>query len=143
MSYWYVFLLVSQNLGIPSGLLESMCYVESNHRPNVIKYRDGNHEDSLGICQVKLSTAQHMGFKGTRKELLDPRNNIEWAGKYLHYQYKKYGTWSRAVIAYNKGSVSPGGRTNKYLRKVLRIWASMGDNACLSSNLNLNYSTQN
>lgn len=111
-----LFIATSLMLGIPDGLLSSMCYVESHHQTEVIKYGDG-HGNSVGVCQIKLATAKELGFTGTEKDLLNPKKNIEFAGKYLKKCYTKYNNWSKAVTCYNKGhSSSHGG--SEYLAKV-------------------------
>lgn len=115
-----LFATISLSYGIPDGLLSAMCFTESSHKITVVRLNDGG-EDSLGVCQIKLSTAKYVGFKGTRKDLMKPKNNIESAAKYLQYNYKRYGNWSRAVIAYNKGS-STGPMQNKYWCKVMKHW---------------------
>ena len=112
-----IFLSVSLQLSLPPNLLSSMCWVESKHQTESINYHDGKGH-SIGVCQIKLSTAKEMGFKGTQKELLDPKNNIYFAGKYLKTCYNKYKNWSRAITCYNKGhSSSHGG--SEYLAKVM------------------------
>lgn len=123
--YLSLFYIISQALNLPIGLLDSMCYVESTHKANIISYKDGNNEDSLGICQIKLSAAKHIGFKGTRKQLLRPENNILWAGKYLQYQHKRYRQWNKAVIAYNQGHCLKTQQTSQYWRKVKKVWKNV------------------
>jgi len=115
-----LFISTSMQLGLPPGLLESLCYVESTHNINAIHHNDGD-SDSIGICQIKLKTAQWLGFKGTEQQLFDPKINIFYAGKYLKYQIKRYSNHSRAVVAYNKGNAKD--LTNsKYQYKVFNIW---------------------
>lgn len=108
-------------LNLPPGLLESVCYIESKHTVTAIHYRDGN-EDSLGICQIKLSTAKFMGFKGTRKQLMDPQYNIYFAGKYLKHQIARYnGAVDKGIMAYNIGHAKHL-TTSEYLVKVNKQW---------------------
>lgn len=121
-----LFLTTSQTLGLPPGLLSAICYVESNHRPHVIRHQDGKG-DSLGICQIKLTTARMVGFKGTREELMQPKVNIYYAAAYLKRQIKRYGgdTFT-AVSAYNRGSsaLKPNGlfSNQHYVEKVRLRW---------------------
>jgi len=62
-----LFTAVSMQLILPQGLLSSLCYVESTHKVTAIAYNDGKTH-SYGVCQIKYTTAQQMGFKGSEKE---------------------------------------------------------------------------
>ncbi len=97
-----------------------MCYVESSHRIAVIHHNDGDGH-SLGICQIKLKTAKWLGFKGTEKELMNPKVNIYYAGKYLKHQIRRYKSIEKGVIAYNFGHAGVL-TTSKYQVKVYAIW---------------------
>lgn len=107
--------------GLPQGLLTSLCYVESGHKVSAVHKDDGG-QDSLGLCQLHLTTARLMGFKGTRKQLMDPVVNMYYAAKYLAHQVKRYhGDLTSAVIAYNIGS-SRHLKVTSYSRKVFAQW---------------------
>lgn len=63
-----------------------------------------------------------MGFKGSKRDLLNPQINIQFAGKYLSHQLKRYnGSIGKAVIAYNQGSAKRL-ITTKYQTKVFLEW---------------------
>lgn len=118
---------------LPKGLLSAVCYVESNHRSHAINYDDGG-ADSLGVCQIKYKTAQHMGFKGAEGELrFDIKKNTYWAGAYLKWQLKRYnGNIGKAVAAYNAGRYIPSkvrqGPINKnYVMKVFTKWSEVNE----------------
>lgn len=101
--------------------MSSLCYVESKHKVESIAYKDGK-TNSYGVCQIKYKTAQQMGFKGTEKELMKPKNNALYAGKFLAYQIKRYnGNIARGVTAYNKGR-STGDGNSVYYKKVMKQW---------------------
>lgn len=122
-----MFLSVSSTLDLPPGLLSALCWIESNHRPTAINQFDGD-SPSYGACQIKLETARMLGFKGTPEQLMLPKNNIFWAGKYLKKQLTRYDEDPRkAVAAYNAGShkVNKRGNTRnvKYVNKVFKAWA--------------------
>ncbi len=109
------------NHGIPEGLLKAICTVESNLNPEAVNKHDGAvGKHSFGLCQVQLQTAQQRCGTKSGKDLLNTDKNIDCAARYLAYQYKRYGNWDGAVIAYNKGSWS-GGKSNVYLRKVQSV----------------------
>lgn len=116
-----MFTATSIQFELPRNLLTSLCYVESNHNPKAIHKDDGN-SNSVGVCQVKLSTARSLGFKGTEKQLLDPETNIYYSAKYLKYQLLRYKNNStNAIIAYNRGNAKGLTRT-KYSDKVIQRW---------------------
>lgn len=117
-----VFITTSIQLQLPPNLLESLCYVESTHNINAIHYNDGG-TDSLGVCQIKLATAHQLGFKGTAKQLMEPHNNIHYAGKYLKRQITRYKSVERGVVAYNRGNAKNLTRSS-YSDKVISHWTS-------------------
>lgn len=121
-----LFLSTSLQFNLPTELLSSLCYVESHHKVDAIHHDDG-HSDSLGVCQIKHKTAQWLGFKGTIKDLMDPKTNVHYAGKYLSYQIKRYkGDIIKAVIAYNMGNAKNLTSTT-YSTKVIKEWRSTKD----------------
>lgn len=115
-----LFINVSTVFGLPSGLLSSVCFIESRYNHSAVAHRDG-HSDSYGMCQVKYETAKHLGFKGTRKDLMEPKNNIYYAGKYLKIQLERYNNIERALVGYNRGN-SIGLKRSVYSDKVMKHW---------------------
>jgi soluble lytic murein transglycosylase-like protein len=121
-----IFVTVSSTFGLPPGLLQAICYVESTHRPHVVNLKDGS-SSSYGTCQIKYETAKLVGFRGQPKDLLNPQTNVYYAGAYLKKQMRRYNNniW-KAVSAYNMGRH----KTNKdalyanetYLDKVYEAW---------------------
>lgn len=121
------FMSTTAVLGLPPGLLSAMCFVESSHKINAVHYQDGKG-DSLGVCQIKEASAAMVGFKGTRKELMNPTLNVYFAGKLLKHQIDRYnGDLRKAVSAYNAGShrAAPSGLAfnHKYVGKVFTAWS--------------------
>lgn len=99
-----LFILASQQFNLPRGLLSSVCYVESKHDITAYHPNDGQG-NSVGICQIKISSARLVGFKGSEKELMKPEVNIYYAAAYLAHQRSRYrGNLQKAVISYNMGS---------------------------------------
>ena len=115
-----IFTLISLQYGIPEGLLSAMCYTESNHR-NVVRHFDGGTGHSRGVCQVKKIVARQVGMD--KANLMNPRENIEIAAKYLVYQKNRYGTWHQGIVSYNRGKSSGRTKTNIYFRKVMLNWS--------------------
>lgn len=121
-----VFTTVTASLQLPVGLISAVCHVESNHKIHVVNYDDGG-EDSLGMCQIKLSTARMVGFKGTREDLMEPIVNAYYAGRYLRMQIRRYDNYiPYGVAAYNAGKLklTPSKKivNVKYVDKVFRAW---------------------
>lgn len=116
-----LFTSVSTTLGLPSGLLSSVCYVESRYNVRAIHHDDGGN-DSLGVCQVQLPTARSLGFKGTEAQLMRPATNIAYAGKILSYHLARCATVQDALMAYNSGRCGIGSR--RYAVKVLHVLES-------------------
>jgi len=117
-----LFISAATQFSLPPGLLDSLCYVESKHDIKAIHFNDGG-SNSVGICQIKRSTAKDLGFKGTEEDLMKPEINIYYAAAYLNHQIKRYGQIEKAVIAYNQGHA--GKLTNtKYSKKVFKQWRS-------------------
>lgn len=123
MTYSAIILLAAKKAAISGALLLAICSHES-HLENVAVMQDGKSA-SYGICQIKLATAQQMGFKGVAENLMEPKTNAKWAAQYLKYQLKRYhGNMCQATAAYNSGTFReseyhPGMPKNiKYLRCV-------------------------
>lgn len=120
-----IYFIVSVQVGLPLGLIDSVCHVESHDNPAAIHRHDG-HGDSLGLCQIKNFSARQVGFKGTEKDLLDPQVNALYAAKYLKSQIKRYkGDIQKAVTAYNKGHCDGNGYSIYYY-KVEKYWKLHG-----------------
>lgn len=116
-----LFISASSTFKLPPDLLKSLCYVESGHKVEAIHYADGVG-NSLGVCQIKLTTAKQLGFRGTEKQLMEPNTNIYYAAKYLAHQRDRYaGSIEKAVIAYNIGSAKHLQHT-KYSARVIKEW---------------------
>ena len=126
------FLSVSNIFSLPAGLLSSLCFVESEHKTHKVNVNDGG-SDSIGVCQIKLSTAQFLGFTGKAEELkTNPRLNIYYAGAYLKFQLNRYdGDVKKAVASYNSGSYKAKNGTainKKYVNKVYSAWGAYDKN---------------
>lgn len=67
----------AEELDIPEALLHRVIQRESDYRANA---RNGPY---YGLMQILPQTARTMGFRGEPNELLDPRVNLRYAGRYL------------------------------------------------------------
>lgn len=98
-----IILSAAKNIGVPGSLLLAICTHETGLK-HKIAYNDGKTH-TFGMCQVKHETAKMLGFKGTEKDLMNPKTNAKYAAKYLKYQLKRYDNdWCKSTSAYNAGS---------------------------------------
>src|ERR1700677_2180751 len=112
-----LFLLMTIRFGLPPDLLSSVCFVETRHHAEAI-HRDDGQGNSIGICQIKLKSAQTVGYKGSEEDLLKPEVNIYYAAAILKHQIDRYnGDVKKGVIAYNIGHAGLL-TTTKYQAKV-------------------------
>jgi soluble lytic murein transglycosylase len=123
--YSQIILTIAKMIGVPTALLLAICTHESNLK-NVVRNNDSG-SPTYGICQVKKSTAEFLGYKGEGEGLMSPKTNVKYAALYLKYQLDRYdGDINKAIAAYNAGSFnesSPGiPRNLRYLNTVLNIY---------------------
>lgn len=109
MGYIETILAVAKTVKVSGPLLLAICTHESGLH-NTVRPQDG-HSPTYGICQVKLETAQMLGYKGNADNLMVPEINIYWAAQYVKYQTERYGDdWCKIVSAYNSGSFTESKR---------------------------------
>lgn len=121
-----LFAATTHAFSLPSGLLSSVCFVESHHDVAAIVANDGG-SSSVGVCQMKLATAKMLGFQGTLEQLKAPKMNVKYAGKYLRYQLNRYdGDTIKAIAAYNAGTHMLNRKglpvNHRYVQAVLAAW---------------------
>lgn len=89
---------------IPPALLLAICTTETGLHNSI--HQDDGGTPSVGICQVKETTARLFNRKVKKYDLWEPRKNARYAALYLARQLKRYhGDWVCAATAYNRGSV--------------------------------------
>lgn len=91
---------------MPHNLLARLLWQESRYRPEIIDGRLKSSAGALGIAQIV--PYWHPG--------VDPLNTavaIPYAAKYLAALRRQFGTWSKALAAYNWGP----GNLSKHLAK--------------------------
>lgn len=113
------FALAGLMSGVDPALVSALCFVESGHNVNALAPRDGG-SPSLGVCQLKLRTARALGYVGRAKGLMEPSTNALYASLYLAKQKQRFGSWARAISAYNAGRPVKGNR--RYVRRVMARW---------------------
>lgn len=82
--------------GIPETLLARMADIESHFRPDIISGLVKSSAGAVGIMQI--IPRFHPGIDAT-----DPLQAIPYAGRYLRTLYNRFGSWPKAVAAYNWG----------------------------------------
>ncbi len=83
---------------IPTALLHRVIQRESDYRADA---RNGPY---YGLMQILPETARTMGFQGQPNDLLDPRTNLEYAGRYLRGAWMvSDGDIDAAVMWYARG----------------------------------------
>ncbi|WP_068305165.1 lytic transglycosylase domain-containing protein [Pararhodobacter sp. CCB-MM2] len=88
----------AEELDIPEALLHRVIQRESDYRANA---RNGPY---YGLMQILPQTARTMGFRGQPNDLLDPRVNLRYAGRYLRGAWiVSDGNMDAAVMHYARG----------------------------------------
>lgn len=84
---------------VPVELAYAVAKIESNYRTHVT----GPH-GSIGMMQIKYTTARGLGYRGTRGQLYHPEPNVKFAMKYLSGAFRRAkGDICRTVFQYNAG----------------------------------------
>ena len=111
--------------GVDGLLLAALVEAESSFLPNAV-----SPVGAVGLTQVMPSTAEWLGT--TRGKLKDPGANLDVGAKYLSRLLNRFdGDLELALAAYNAGptnvlrygGVPPFNETQRYVKKVLSIYA--------------------
>lgn len=108
--------------GVPQEILANMLKKESSFNEAVISGTKKSTSGALGIAQFMPETAKSLGI-----DPLDPKQAVPAAAKYLKQMYDKFGTWEKALAAYNAGEgnvrkyngVPPFPETREYIDKIM------------------------
>lgn len=85
----------------PHFLAEVIRQESINFKPSVLEARQLSPAGAIGPMQLMLPTAQGLGLN--EQTVTDPHLNIMNGAKYLRQQYNRFGSWERALAAYNGG----------------------------------------
>lgn len=92
----------SAEYSVPSDLIFAVIKVESDFTPDA-----KSSAGAIGLMQVVPSTyeyiAELLGERAFSPLLYDPETNIKYGTYYLRYLYSKFGSWEKALAAYNWG----------------------------------------
>jgi hypothetical protein len=81
-------------VGMPIDMARRQVAVESSFNPNARNKSSG----AIGLMQLMPGTAKDLGVNP-----YDAHDNIAGGVKYMHEQYKAFGSWGNALAAYNWG----------------------------------------
>jgi soluble lytic murein transglycosylase-like protein len=109
--------------GIPEQLLLSQYNQESRFNPTARSYADAR-----GIAQIvpKWHPDVNPNMKGNQLPGVNPEWDIAYGARLMSGHYKKYGSWERALSAYNSGRPDAykdpkfaKGQTYNYVKAIL------------------------
>jgi soluble lytic murein transglycosylase-like protein len=124
---------IARNYALNPSLVAAIAKVESGFNP-----RARSRKGACGLMQVLPSTARRFGMP-RRRDLFNPRKNIETASRYLRWLVDRFGEDPiRVLAAYNAGEgavdrfggVPPFAETRGY---VTRIFSLLGFTALLDA----------
>lgn len=130
----------AEKYAVPSNLVFAVIKAESNFDSDAI-----SHVGAMGLMQIMPSTCEwlsqyHLNESASSLSLYDPETNIKYGTYYLQYLFSKFGSWEKAIIAYNWGegnfadfidtkgytegnySSIPIRETRNYVKKVMNFW---------------------
>ncbi len=90
------FMSAERQYNIPHNLLARMAYQESRFREDVISGTVESSAGAQGLMQIIPKWHPEVNP-------LDPYDAINYAGYYLRKMYDQFGSWDRALAAYNWG----------------------------------------
>lgn len=108
---------IAQQAGIPWNIFNAMIHQESGWNNN-----ETSPAGAIGLGQLMPGTAAGLGV-----DPHDPIQNLTGAARYLAGMYSKFGSWDKALAAYNAGAgavthyggIPPYQETQAYVRNVL------------------------
>lgn len=88
---------IGRQWDIPALISLKLVRVESNYDPDAV-----SRVGAIGYTQVMPATG--LWFCGLRRQdLFAPDANLACGFAYLNYLHQRFGTWSRALMAYHRG----------------------------------------
>ena len=137
--YYDTVMKYSEEYNVPHHLIFAVIKVESD-----FDRRAKSSAGAMGLMQLMPSTyewlAEINGEIAFTSALYEPEVNIKYGTYYLQYLYSKFGTWEKALVAYNWGegrlqnyieengyedgdyTEIPVKETRNYVKKVLHHW---------------------
>lgn len=137
--HYELVLKYSDEYSVPKELVFAVIKVESNFEENAV-----SSAGAIGLMQMLPTTYEWLSTilteEYTQANLYDPEINIKYGTYYLKYLYTRFGSWERALVAYNWGEgnfskfleateytdgnydLIPVGETRHYVKKVIHHW---------------------
>jgi hypothetical protein len=139
---------IAKEYKIPNKLLTSISLVESglkkgenfvswpwtlnvsgkskffNSKDETISFLKKNYDKkkNIDVGCMQISLKYHGQNFENFNQILDPKNNIEYAAKYLKSLHSKHKTWNEAISRYHSSIPK---RKKRYLKKVQAYWADL------------------
>ena len=120
--YRQMVLDLSAQYGVDPRLVAAVGHVESRWNPRTV----GSHNDT-GLMQILPSTAEWIAGRlgWTEYDLFDPWTNLHMGIWYLHVLHQEYGSWEKALAAYNGGPRHAHlGEAHPYVGRVMRAYGN-------------------
>jgi hypothetical protein len=132
---------IEKEKGIPCGLLEAIAHIESKLNPLIVnaggkahffhsiesaanfireKQKQGYRNISVGPMQLHVPSHRHR-FKSL-EDMLDPKQNINYAASLFKRLERQYGSAEAAVRHYHSDNPAANGR---YKDRVFGAWAKI------------------
>ncbi len=102
----------ARKFGVPVATALAVCRVESGFRCSAV-----GAVGELGLLQIKLATARGIGYRGSRRALLNCSTGAYWGMKHLAMAIRRGGVWKHNAGLYAK-------RPNRMARKYARLVAA-------------------
>lgn len=142
--YYEEVMKYSSEYAVPPHLVFAVIKTESNFDPRAL-----SSAGAMGLMQILPSTyswmASVLGEVAVTEMLYDPELNIKYGTYYLSYLHARFGSWEKAIIAYNWGEGNfssfmesdpyvegdygsiPVKETRNYIKKVTKYWEKYND----------------
>lgn len=109
---------VAAETGLPEAMLYAVVKNESGFNPRAL-----SPKGAMGLMQLMPETARALGVS----DPFDPEQNLRGGARYLAQQFERFGSWERALAAYNAGpgaveryqGIPPFSETQNFVRKVM------------------------
>ena len=96
LRFAHAFNLNEKRYNLPNNLLARMAYQESRFRNDIITGDVKSSAGAIGLMQI-------IPRWHPDAEPYDPIKSIEYAAQFIRRLYNKFGTWPKALAAYNWG----------------------------------------
>ncbi len=103
----------ARRFGVPMSTALAVCRLESGFRCSAV-----GRAGELGLLQIKLATARALGYRGSRRGLLNCSTGAYWGMKHLAMAIRRGGVWKHNAGLYAK---RPNAMARKYARKVAAL----------------------